>query len=107
MNRQEAKQLADKHSFKEVETTGRYLIPRRVVHIIIDSLNEDFEQLQKENTRLKKHIIKKRCCQDCKNYLSGFQSDGLLWENCEFNYQCSNIFDNHFEEIEKGCFDVN
>lgn len=56
MNRQEAKQLADKHSFKEVGTTGRYLIPRRVVHIIIDSLNEDFEKLKKENTRLKKQL---------------------------------------------------
>lgn len=56
MNRKEARELTDKHSFKEERSTGRYLVPRRVVYIIIDSLNEDSKLLKKENTRLKKQL---------------------------------------------------
>lgn len=54
MNIKEARDLVDKHSFKE--DIGRYVIPRRVVYILIDSLFENFELIKKENTRLKKQL---------------------------------------------------
>lgn len=125
MNREEAKKILRKPPY---ENSGFEMITKGDANKIIDKIYDYFEKkfeieqntnledekskriiiesLRKENIRLKKHIIKKRCCQDCKNYLSGFQSDVLLWENCKLDYQCSNIFDNHFEEREKGCFDV-
>jgi hypothetical protein len=39
MTREEAIKLTDKHSFKE--DSGRYVTPRRVIHIIIDALSEN------------------------------------------------------------------
>lgn len=55
MNKKEARDLVYNHSFKEDtgKYTGIYLTPRRVVFIIIDSLTDDFESIQKENIRLR------------------------------------------------------
>lgn len=118
MTRQEAKQLTDKHSFKEAGTTGRYIIPRRVVYIIIDSLSEDIESIKKEKIRLKKqlskdHHVKCSCsfckpvsekvlkefkftsCDNCKNKIDGTYQE--ICSNCKRFYGC------YFEAKEKLC----
>lgn len=43
-------------------------------------------------------IVKKQKCEDCKHFSSGVQSDGLGWENCEWNYHCSVPLENMFEK---------
>ena len=55
MNKKDAVKLLDQHSFRE---DGIYYVPKRVALIMVDCLieSDDFIQIKKENTRLKKQL---------------------------------------------------
>lgn len=104
MTRQEAKQLTDKHSFKEAGTTGRYIIPRRVVYIIIDSLSEDIESIKKEKTRLKKQLSKNHhiecSCSFCNPVDCSYVDNNFTFTSCD---DCKNKIDETYQEICSNC----
>ena len=104
MTRQEAIQLTDKHSFKEAGTTGRYIIPRRVVYIIIDSLSEDIESIKKEKIRLKKQLSKdhhvKCSCSFCKPIECSYVDNSFTFTSCG---DCKNKIDGTYQEICSNC----
>lgn len=101
MNRKDAVKLLDQHSFKE---DGIYYVPKRVALVIVDCLieSDDFIQLKKENTRLKKqlannHHIECSCsfckpvgennklnCNKCKHYYTEYKFD-LLFDKCKLD----------------------
>ena len=41
--------------------------------------------------------LQNRRCNNCKHHSEGKQLDGFGWENCEHNWQCSNIYENNWE----------
>lgn len=42
--------------------------------------------------------LENKNCSNCKHHSEGKQPDGFGWENCEHNWQCSNIHENNWEQ---------
>jgi hypothetical protein len=84
MTRKEARELADKHSFRET-LTNRYITSRRVVYIIIDALleNIDAENRSCENCKysVKFPIFNMQCHRDNDEYNPLFEI-GIYPEFC-------------------------
>ena len=41
--------------------------------------------------------LEKQKCEDCKHFSDGKQPDGILWQDCEYSFNCSVIRPNNFE----------
>lgn len=40
------------------------------------------------------HIVN---CKDCQNYSDGEQSDGILWQKCDEDWECSNRYESKYK----------
>ena len=46
-------------------------------------------------------------CETCTYYQEGEQPDGILWQSCDHDFECANIYEFHYkakDEIIKECY---
>lgn len=60
-------------------------------------LDNDFTNILVDEAIDELEALNNRSCKDCRHHSEGKQPDGFGWENCEYNWQCSNIYENNWE----------
>lgn len=59
----------------------------------IDEAIEEIEALERKVQRLEAH----HRCETCVYYQEGKQPDGILWQSCDHDFECANIYEFHYK----------
>ena len=78
----------------------------------IDEAIEEIEALERKVQRLEAHLkgrdllletyektVFQNRCETCVYYQEGKQPDGILWQSCDHDFECANIYEFHYKAI--------